>query len=128
MTQFILYVFDPYRSRVFYESLLGLSPTLDVPGMTEFELGPGVKLGLMPETGIAKILSSACPNPATANGVPRCELYLKYGEVNNHYERALSAGAKAVSPPQPRDWGDEVAYVADPDGHIIAFAAAIEAD
>lgn len=128
MTEFILYVSDQYRSRVFYENLLGQPPSLDVPGMTEFELGPGVKLGLMPESGIAKILGSACPHPATANGVPRCGLYLQCGNVNEYYQLALRGGAKAVSPPQLRDWGDEVAYVADPDGHILTFAAAIEAD
>jgi catechol 2,3-dioxygenase-like lactoylglutathione lyase family enzyme len=128
LTEFILYVADPYRAREFYERILGLSPSLDVPGMTEFDLAPGVKLGLMPETGIAKILSSALPHPATASGVPRCELYLKYGKVSDYYERALEAGARIVSPPQVRDWGDEVAYVADPDGHVIAFAASAEAD
>lgn len=117
---------DQSRSKTFYEQALGLKATLDVPGMTEFTLGSHVKLGLMPESGIAKILSGQTPHPATANGVPRCELYLKYGKVQEYYDRALQAGARVVSAPQARDWGDEVGYVSDPDGHILAFAAPLK--
>ena len=51
-TEFILYVSDQQRSRDLYAVLLDLDPVLDVPGMTEFDLG-GCKLGLMPEEGIA---------------------------------------------------------------------------
>ncbi|MBK6476581.1 MAG: hypothetical protein IPF95_18030 [Flavobacteriales bacterium] len=35
---FILYVQDQLRSTSFYTALLGLEPTLNVPGMTEFGL------------------------------------------------------------------------------------------
>lgn len=121
-TEFILYVADQARAARFYQEVLQMQPTLNVPGMTEFSLAPGIKLGLMPENGIAKILSNKTPHPNTANGVPRCELYLKYGNVKPFFERALAAGAKKISEPAPRDWGDKVAYVADPDGHILAFA------
>jgi len=125
-TEFILYVRDQEASRAFYEAVLNQKPTLHVQGMTEFTLGPGLKLGLMPENGIAKILAEKTPHPNTANGVPRCELYLKYGKINKFYARALQAGALPISPPAARDWGHEVAYVADPDGHVIAFAGALE--
>ena len=30
-------------------------------------------------------------------------------------------GAKIISSFQKRDWGDEVGYNADPDGHVIAL-------
>jgi uncharacterized glyoxalase superfamily protein PhnB len=123
--QFILYVADQNRSKNFYSSVLGISPVLDVPGMTEFELHNGVKLGLMPETGIAKILGSKTPNPESGNGIPRCELYLKSNYAEQFLERALAAGAKLLSPLSNRDWGDKVAYVSDFDGHIIAFAETI---
>ena len=73
--EFILYVKDQVRSRGFYRTLLGMEPVLDVPGMTEFDLG-GCKLGLMPENGIARIITPALPNPKTGSGIPRCELYL----------------------------------------------------
>lgn len=121
-TEFILYVASQERAKLFYQKILGLNPVLDVPGMTEFELSPGLKLGLMPESGINKILAGKTPSPTTGSGIPRCELYLKRGNVKELYQKALEAGAIAISEPANRDWGDEVGYVADPDGHIIAFA------
>lgn len=63
-TEFILYVADQARSTAFYRSLLGCEPILNVPGMTEFSLGHGTKLGLMPEQGIARIISGPMPHPS----------------------------------------------------------------
>jgi uncharacterized glyoxalase superfamily protein PhnB len=120
--EFILYVADQSRSRDFYQKVLQSDPSLDVPGMTEFKLGPGVKLGLMPENGIAKILSDKMPHPATGNGIPRCELYLVVDDVATAMKRAVQSGARLVSETAKRDWDQTVGYVSDPDGHIIAFA------
>ncbi len=36
--------------------------------------------------------------------------------------RAIAAGARELSPLAPRDWGDEAAYFADPDGNVLAVA------
>ena len=120
--EFILYVADQEKSKHFYALLLDKTPILDVPGMTEFLLDEKTKLGLMPESGINKLLAGRTKNPADGNGIPRCELYLKSENITNLYHNAIKAGAKIISEPAPRDWGDKVAYVADPDGHIIAFA------
>lgn len=119
---FILYVKEQERSKVFYESVLQSAPILHVPGMTEFKIAEGVILGLMPENGIAKILSPVMPHPATGNGTPRSELYLIVDNPEECLHRATEAGAKLISAAQARDWGDTVGYCVDPDGHIIAFA------
>lgn len=121
-TQFILYVSDQEKSKHFYEQLLNLKPSLHVPGMTEFQLSESTKLGLMPENGIAKILGNSIPHPNTGNGIPRCELYLKVKNANEHMERGIQLGAKLISPMQQRGWGDNAGYLADKDGHVIAFA------
>ena len=120
--EFILYVENQQKSRDFYAKLLKLQPVLDVPGMTEFKLGESVKLGLMPENGIAKILSDKCPHPNNGNGIPRCELYLKVENAAEFMARGTELGAKEISPLQMRDWGDKAGYISDPDGHVIAFA------
>lgn len=120
--EFILYVADQARSRDFYKDVLGLQPSLDVPGMTEFPLNAYCKLGLMPENGIAQILKNAVPHPSTGSGIPRAELYLFVADIPSAFARALQSGGKEISPPAIRSWGDTVAYVADPDGHILAFA------
>lgn len=121
--EFILYVADRSRSATFYSRLLGAAPTLDVPGMTEFTLGPGCKLGLMPENGIARIIGGSMRHPAEGQGIPRCELYLLVNDLEDAIQRAAAAGARIVDEAADRDWGHRVAYFADPDGHVIALAA-----
>jgi predicted enzyme related to lactoylglutathione lyase len=120
--EFILYVANQEKSKDFYEKLLLLKPCLDAPGMTEFELARFVKLGLMPEHGIAKILSHKTPHPNTGSGIPRCEVYLKVENAKAYIQRAMQLGAKEISELQPRDWGETVGYLSDLDGHILAFA------
>ncbi len=120
---FILYVGDQIAATAFWTAALGRSPTLDVPGMTEFTLAAGTVLGLMPEAGIRALLGPVLPDPASARGVPRCELYLVVDDPQAHHARALAAGARELSPLGLRTWGDTAAYSLDRDGHVIAFAS-----
>jgi uncharacterized glyoxalase superfamily protein PhnB len=120
--EFILYCADQYRSTIFYEELLLRKPVLNVPGMTEFQLTDNVKLGLMPERGIAFILGEKIKHPASGNGIPRCELYIYTDEPDEYFQRAVKMNATAISEVAFREWGDTVGYVSDLDGHIVAFA------
>jgi catechol 2,3-dioxygenase-like lactoylglutathione lyase family enzyme len=119
----ILYVNDQRKSSTFYGQVLRKNPTLDVEGMTEFDLNEGAVLGLMPEKGITRLLGKVIRDPALAKGIARAELYLLVDEPQVYYQRAIDAGARALSPLDLRDWGDVAAYCEDIDGHILAFAA-----
>jgi uncharacterized glyoxalase superfamily protein PhnB len=121
-TQFILFVRDQDSSAGFYRSVLDREPILHVPGMTEFPLSEDTKLGLMPESGIRKILGQLVADPATGQGIPRCELYIYVQSPSEHLLRALAAGARLIQVEKPMDWGDNVCYCVDPDGHVLAFA------
>ena len=121
-THMILYVEDQEASRGFYAAVLDQEPTLHVPGMTEFRLGPACVLGLMPSAGIRRLLGERLPDPAAASGIPRAELYVYVTDPARHHERALERGARELSPLQRRNWGDWAAYSLDPDGHVLAFA------
>ena len=123
--EFILYVQDQQRSRDLYRVLLDREPVLDVPGMTEFDLG-GCKLGLMPSSGIARIITPALPHPDAGHGVPRCELYLRVDDLDAAIARAVQVGLAVISPAADRDWGDRVTYFADPNGHVIALAGTMQ--
>ena len=123
--EFILYVSNQEKSTKFYETILQQNPSLNVPGMTEFSLNEFVKIGLMPNEGIAKIITPILPHPTSGNGIPRCELYLRVENIETIFEEAKRAGAIEISPIELRDWGDTVGYVADFDGHVIAFATKI---
>jgi len=127
MVLFILYVDDQKKSAEFYSKLLQQNPILDVPGMTEFLLKENCKLGLMPNSGIRKIICPSMPEPHLGNGIPRCEVYIFVEDLELVFRRAVEAGAKLISPIEMRNWGDKVCYFADPDGHIIAFAEKISA-
>ncbi len=118
---FIFYVRDQGASTAFFHRVLARAPTLDVPGMTEFELGPGVVLGLMPEAGIVQLLGPSV-DPARAAGAPRAELYVLVDDPAAYHGRALAAGGRELSPLAARDWGHEAAYCTDLDGHVLAFA------
>jgi len=121
-TLFILYVADQDRATGFYERVLGRTPRLHVPGMTEFALRDGAALGLMPEAGIKRLLGDALPDPAAGTGIPRAELYLFVDDAAAHLQRVVAAGGTLVSEVSPRDWGDDVGYGLDLDGHVLALA------
>jgi len=123
LAEFILYVADQEAATAFWRDVLGQAPSLNVPGMTEFSLADRAVLGLMPEEGIAALLGAALPDPAGARGVPRAEVYLVVDDPAAYHSRALTAGAVELSPLMERDWGDEVAYCIDADGHVLAFAS-----
>ena len=52
----IFYVSDQKTSKSFYAKVFGHIPSLDVPGMSEFQIGEGMTFGLMPHSGIKKLL------------------------------------------------------------------------
>lgn len=121
----ILYVSEQARARAFYRRALDTAPRLDVPGMTEFDLGGGAVLGLMPEAGIRQLLGPKLPDPS-ASQTPRAELYLRVSDPEAAHARALAAGGRELSPVRPRSWGDRAGYVLDPDQHVLAFASRAE--
>ena len=119
---FILYVTDQQRSSRFYTAALDAEPQLDVPGMTEFSLGPSAVLGLMPTEAIRRLLPGL-PEPDVGAAPPRAELYLVVDDPVSAHQRALDAGARELSPVSARDWGHMAGYSLDPDGHVVAFRA-----
>ena len=116
----VFYVRDQEISRRFYAAVFERPPSLDADGMTEFDLADGAVLGLMPETGIRRLLEGRV-DPGHARAGPRAELYLVVNDVPSHHRRALAAGARELDPPRPRDWGHIASYLSDPDGHVLAF-------
>jgi uncharacterized protein len=124
-THIILYVRDQARSTEFYSNVLDRIPELNVPGMTEFQLSETLVLGLMPESGIKNLIGDSLPDPSSANGIPRAEVYLLVDHPDVYHHRAIDHGAKELSALLPRDWGHQAAYCLDPDGHVLAFASVL---
>jgi predicted enzyme related to lactoylglutathione lyase len=121
----ILFVSDQTKSKQFYQTILALDTTINVPGMTEFTISKDYSLGLMPGESILKILENTIPDPHNATGIPRCELYLFVDNPTKRLQLVEKNGGKIVSEVALRPWGDEVGYGLDPDGHLIALAKSI---
>lgn len=122
---FIIYVADQENSKFFYQRLLGISPVLDVPGMTEFTLSDHAILGIMPEDDIYRVLEGKISHPSEADKKPRCEIYIFVDDPDKYLDRLVEAGGTYISEGQIRSWGDYVSYGSDLDGHILAFAKAV---
>jgi hypothetical protein len=104
-SHFILYVSDQKASTKFYEKVLDQTPSLNVPGMTEFSLSETSVLDLMPSAGIVRLLGNKVEDPAKTKDIPRAELYIIVENPGEYFKRALSNGARELSALSIRDWG-----------------------
>ena len=62
---------------------------------------------------------------APAENAAAFELGFYVANVDNAYAELVVSGAKAVTPPQDRPWGQRTAYVRDPDGNLIELVQSL---
>jgi len=117
----IFAVSDVARAARFYEAALGATPRLDVGVFAELDLPDGPAIGVYLRGGFERNTGRAATAPA-AGATTSTELYFRVDDVAAALARALAAGAHLLSPAAPRPWGEVVAYAADPDGNVLAFA------
>jgi len=115
----ILCVRDRARMTAFYLRVLEWRQVVDVPVYAELRSPDGLRLGLYAEDGFGRNLGVV---PEASPPITRTELYLQCEDLPAVIERAVAAGARPLSPLGPRDWGDEAAYFADPEGNVVVFA------
>ena len=119
----IFAVADVPRARAFYDRAFGWEVGAEVPVYVEYRLPGGMLLGLYRREGFACNTGQA--SVATpAGGLTATEIYLRVEDLGEAVARLTAAGARLLSPAAPREWGDEAAYFADPDGNVIAVARA----
>ena len=56
---------------------------------------------------------------------PTFEVCFVTDDVQRAFDRATSEGAEEVTPPQTKPWGQDVAYVRDPDGNLVEIASPV---
>ncbi|MGC4116015.1 MAG: VOC family protein [Myxococcales bacterium] len=117
----ILAVGDLARARTFYREAFGWRQPVDVPVYAEFELPGGMRLGLYQREGFARNTGQA-PAVTPPGAISATEIYLHVDDLPAAVARVQAAGAKLLSPMAKRDWGDEAAYFADPDGNVLVVA------
>jgi PhnB protein len=64
-------------------------------------------------------------SPSTDGSSP-VVLFLYVEDVDKTVERALTSGARILVPLQDQFWGDRIAWVMDPAGHVWTVASRIE--
>ena len=119
----ILAVEDLARAVAFYERGFGWRRIVDAPVYVELEIPGGMRLGLYERQGFGRNTGQE-PARTPPGGLAPTELYFRTGreELDAAIEQLARAGARLLSARAARDWGDEAAYFADPDGNVIVLA------
>jgi lactoylglutathione lyase len=118
----VLAVEDVARSEEFYGNAFGWKRSLAWPETyTELELSSDDRLGLYRRDGFAEE-AGAHPVEVGPGKNSGTELYVHVDDIDAAIERLRDAGARPLSRRRPREWGDEAAYFADPDGNVVAVA------
>lgn len=123
----ILYVEDVGRSLDFYERALGVRRRFLHESGEYGELETGATALAFATHGLAASnLPGVYDSVAENGGRPPFEVCFVTEDVEGAYGRAVEAGAEAVTEPQTKPWGQDVAYVCDPDGNLIELASPVE--
>ena len=84
-------------------------------------------LTIGPEMIMVEAESPSLPSRApTADGTSPVVIFVYVPDVDQTVERASASGAKVLVPPQDQFWGDRLAWLMDPSGHVWTVATRIE--
>ncbi len=97
-------------SRQFYETMLGLEADDTVPSRLYFHCGDV----------ILAVIDWAVEPLGSFNSTPE-NLYFATDELDAVYERAITAGARQVTPIETQPWGERSFYCLDLDGNRLCF-------
>jgi predicted enzyme related to lactoylglutathione lyase len=122
----ILAVRDLTVSSTFYREAFGWPTRVEVPVLVEFELPDGRGLAVYVREGFGRN-TNQLPQEIEDGAIGGAELYFHCDDLEAVIARLEGAGARSLSPLADRDWGDEAAYFADPDGHVLAVARPLPA-
>jgi steroid delta-isomerase-like uncharacterized protein len=117
----ILAVGDLGRAVRFYRAAFEWPLLVETPVYVELAVPGGQRVGLYARPAFAATAGRP-PAPIPDAAVAPAELYLHVTDLDTAIARVVAAGGRPLSPRAPRDWGDEAAYFADPDGTVLAVA------
>ena len=120
----ILYVDDVPASLDFYERAFGQPQRfLHESGQYgELETG-GTTLAFATHELAAANLPGVYRPAEHEEARPSFEVCFVTEDVEGAFERAVRGGADPVTAPQTKPWGQDVAYVRDPDGNLVEIAS-----
>jgi lactoylglutathione lyase len=122
----ILYVRDVSASLDFYERAFGQRRRFlhDSGEYAELDTG-GTALAFAAVELAASNLPAELRPQAPRDSPPAFEVCFVTDDVGRAFGRAVREGAEPVSPPETKPWGQDVAYVRDPDGTLVEIASPV---
>jgi lactoylglutathione lyase len=122
----ILYVLDVSASLDFYERAFGQRRRFLHESGQYAELDTG---GTALAFAALELAASNLPGdhrPVSARrSPPTFEVCFVTDDVGGAFQRAVREGAEPVTSPQTKPWGQDVAYVRDPDGTLVEIASPV---
>lgn len=112
----ILIVEDLDRSVRFYTEVLGLRLKHRSGPFAQLDTGT-TRLALYTREAMADTLGTELDR--APERAPGFEIGFFVPDVDGAYQQLIDAGARPMTPPGDRPWGQRTAYVRDPDGHLI---------
>ncbi len=122
-----LTVSDPDKSVDFYEAAFGFEPSKAIPGPdgstfhAEMHYQGKIIVMFAPEGA----WGNEAKTPANSKTQPGAAFYTYCEDVDALVAQAKDAGATVVQEPEDMFWGDRIANVLDPDGHVWTFATKV---
>ena len=119
----ILYVRDVPAALEFYERAFGQSRRFLHESGEYGELETGVTTLAFAAHALAAENLGEAFRPLEPGSATPFEVCFVTNDVQAGYRQALESGAEAVSEPRTKPWGQDVAYVRDPEGTLIEIAS-----
>jgi lactoylglutathione lyase len=119
----ILYVRDVAASLDLYERAFGQRRRFVHESGDYAELETGATTLALASRELARSNLPGVMEAAVADAPPAFEVCFVTDDVPGAFERAVREGAEAVTEPQTKPWGQDVAYVRDADGNLIELAS-----
>ena len=120
-----LFCRDPLVELEFCEKAFGAEEQVRRPGPDG-----GISHALITINGAMIMIESEWPN--FANRAPGMDasspvaVFVYVEDVDEALERAVAGGAKVIAPAANQFWGDRIAWIMDPSGHVWTIATRIE--
>jgi predicted enzyme related to lactoylglutathione lyase len=123
----VIYVDDVSAVLDFYDRAFGLEARFYDATVGFAELGSDGAIALASHEAGEFMMPGAYPRP-TSDRRSGVEIAFWTDDVPAAFERAVAAGANAITWPRAMPWGQTVAYVESVEGTIIGFVTPVEAD
>jgi flavin reductase (DIM6/NTAB) family NADH-FMN oxidoreductase RutF/catechol 2,3-dioxygenase-like lactoylglutathione lyase family enzyme len=115
------------RAVRFYTRAFDWPLTVEDRDFVKFDLPDGRGLALCSHDAFERYTGQRFAG-SPAGELTGVEIYLRCEHLAHVIARMAAAGARELTELSPRDWGDEAAYFADPDGNVIVAARPLSRD